>query len=255
MCQLSQFSGLDRAGLILQIFMSRDRHNSIKNRLLTALPKEEYQRLLPYLETVSLTFKQIIYTPNEPIEYVYFPNSGIISLVNITEDGGTVEVATVGNEGMAGIPVLLGADRMVGQALSQIVGDAVRMKADVFKRDVTPNSALYNLLLRYTQALMNQLSQSVACNRLHCVEERCCRWLLLCQDRVQSNQFLLTQEFLSQMLGVRRASISEVAATLQKAGLIRYNRGKITICDRPGLESASCECYHIVKKEFDRLLA
>lgn len=234
--------------------MSRDRHNSIKNRLLTALPKEEYQRLLPYLETVSLTFKQIIYTPNEPIEYVYFPNSGIISLVNITEDGGTVEVATVGNEGMAGIPVLLGADRMVGQALSQIVGDAVRMKADVFKRDVTPNSALYNLLLRYTQALLNQISQSVACNCLHSVERRCCRWLLMCHDRVRSDQFTLTQELLSQMLGVRRASVSEVAATLQKEGLIRYNRGKITIRDRLGLEATACECYRVVKEEFERLL-
>jgi CRP-like cAMP-binding protein len=234
--------------------MSKDRHNPIKNRLLTALPREEYQRLLPYLETVSLTFKQIIYTPNEPIEYVYFPNSGIISLVNLTEDGGTVEAATVGNEGMAGIPVLLGADRMVGQALSQIVGDAVRMKADAFKREVTPGSPLYNLLLRYTQALMNQLSQSVACNRLHSVEERCCRWLLLCQDRVQLNEFSLTQEFLSQMLGVRRASVSVVAAILQRAGLIHYSRGKIRICDRPGLESASCECYRMVKGEFDRLL-
>ncbi len=235
--------------------MSEARPNPIKNRLLSALPNSEYERLLPHLEPVSLTFKQIIYAPNEPIEYVYFPNSGIISLVNLTEDGGTVEAATVGNEGMAGIPVLLGTDRMIGQAISQIVGDAVRMKTDVFKREVTPGSPLHNLLLRYTQALMNLISQSVACNRLHSVEKRCCRWLLLCQDRVQSNQFPLTQEFLAQMLGVRRASVSVVAAILQKTGLIRYSRGRITICDRAGLEASSCECYRIVKEEFDRLLS
>ena len=234
--------------------MSEARSNPIKNQLLSALPIEEYDRLLPYLEAVSLIPKQIIYAPNEPIEYVYFPNSGIISLVNLTEDGGTVEAATVGNEGMAGIPVLLGTDRMIGQAMSQVAGDAVRMRADVFKRLVTPGSTLYNLLLRYTQALINLISQSVACNRLHSVEERCCRWLLLCQDRVHSNEFHLTQEFLAQMLGVRRASVSVVAAILQKAGLICYSRGKIMIRDRIGLESASCECYRIVKDEFDRLL-
>jgi CRP-like cAMP-binding protein len=234
--------------------MSKDRHNLIQNQLLSALPTQEYQRLLPNLESVSLPLKQIIYAPNEPIEYVYFPNNGIVSLVNVTEDGGTVEAATVGNEGMVGIPVLLGADKMVSQAIVQIVGDALRMKADVFKREVTPGTQLYNLLLRYTLALMNLISQSVACNSLHPVEQRCCRWLLLCQDRVKSEQFLLTQEFLAQMLGVRRATVSGVAATLQQAGLIRYSRGKITICDRPGLEASSCECYRIVKEEFERLL-
>lgn len=235
--------------------MSQIPHHRIKNRLLSALPSSEYERLLPYLESVSLPLKQIIYAPNEPIEYVYFPNSGIISLVNLTEDGGTVEAATVGNEGMVGIPVLLGADRMVGQAITQIVGDAVRMKVDVFRREVTSATPLYNLLLRYTQALINFISQSVACNRLHSVEERCCRWLLLCQDRVESDEFALTQEFLSQMLGVRRASVSVVAAILQKAGLIRYSRGRMQICDRLGLEGTSCECYRIVKQEFDRLLS
>jgi CRP-like cAMP-binding protein len=206
------------------------------------------------MEAVSLNFQQIIYAPNQSIDYVYFPNSGIISLVNITEDGRTIEAAMVGNEGMAGIPVFLGADRMPGQAISQVVGNALRMKADVFKYEVTPDTSLYNLLLRYTQALLNQISQSVACNCLHSVERRCCRWLLMCHDRVRSDQFTLTQELLSQMLGVRRASVSEVAATLQKEGLIRYNRGKITIRDRLGLEATSCECYRVVKEEFERLL-
>ncbi len=235
--------------------MSQTCRHQIRNRLLSALPDSEYERLLPHLEKVSLTLKQIIYMPNEPIEYVYFPNSGIISLVNLTEEGGTVEAATVGKEGMVGLPLLLGTDRMIGQAITQIVGDALRMKADVFKQEVTPASLLYSLLLRYTQALMNLISQSVACNRLHSVEDRCCRWLLLCQDRVESDEFPLTQEFLAQMLGVRRASVSVVAATLQKAGLIRYRRGKITILDRIGLEAASCECYQIVKQELDRLLS
>lgn len=234
--------------------MSKERHKLIQNQLLSALPKEEYKRLLPHLELVSLPLKQIIYAPNELIEYVYFPTDGVISLVNIGEDGGTVEAATVGNEGMAGIPILLGSDRMISQAIVQIVGEALRMKAEVFKREVIPGSQLHNLLLRYTLALMNLISQSAACNRLHLVEARCCRWLLLCQDRVKSDSFLLTQEFLAQMLGVRRATVSGVAATLQEAGLIRYSRGKITICDRRRLEASSCECYRIVKDEFDRLL-
>lgn len=235
--------------------MTEARHNLIQNRLLSALPSSEYDRLLPYLEPVSLANKRIIYAPNEPIKYVYFPNSGVVSLVNLTEDGGTVEAATVGNEGMVGIPVLLGADKMLGQAIAQIAGDAMRMKVDVFKREVPPGSLLHNLLLRYTQALINLISQSVACNCRHSVEERCCRWLLLCQDRVQSNQFFLTQEFLAQMLGVRRASVSVVASILQRAGLISYSRGQMTILNRQGLAAASCECYRIVKDEFDRLLS
>jgi CRP-like cAMP-binding protein len=234
--------------------MSKDRPNLIENQLLSALPTEEYERLLPNLKLVSLTLKQIIYAPDEPIDYVYFPNCGIISLVNVTKDGRTVEATMVGNEGMAGIPVFLGVDRMPILAISQVVGDAVRMKADIFKREVTPGTSLYNLLLRYTQALLNQISQSVACNCLHPVEGRLCRWLLMTHDRVRSDQFMLTQELISQMLGVRRASVSQVAATLQKAGLIHYTRGKITILDREGLEATSCECYRVVKEEFDRLL-
>jgi len=226
----------------------------MQNQLLSALSKEEYERLLPNLESVSLPLKQIIYAPNKPIEYVYFPTDGIISLVNVTQNGGIVEAATVGNEGMVGIPVLLGGDEMVGQAIVQVVGDAMRMKVDVFKRSVLNGSQLHNLLLRYTLALMNLISQSVACNSLHSVEQRCCRWLLMCQDRVKSDSFELTQEFLAQMLGVQRPTVSGVATTLQQAGLIRYSRGKMTICDRSGLEAVSCECYGIVKQEFEHLL-
>jgi CRP-like cAMP-binding protein len=226
----------------------------INNKLLAALPKAEYQRLLPKLEPVSLSFKQLLYECNEPIDYVYFLNNCVISLIRVMEDGGVVEVATVGNEGMSGLPVLLGGTHSPNETFVQVPGDALRMKVDVFRSEVTPGSPLHNLLLRYTQALMNMLAQSVACNRLHSIEERCCRWLLLTRDRVNSNEFPLTQEFLSQMLGVRRASVSEVAAVLQKAGLIQYHRGKMMILNRKGLEADSCECYQIIKKEFDQLL-
>jgi CRP-like cAMP-binding protein len=234
--------------------MAQSRSDFTKNQLLNALSIEQYQKLSPKLEPVTLTFKQILYVPEQPIQYVYFVNDGMVSLVNVTEDGATVEAATVGNEGMVGISVLLGVDRTLTQAIVQIAGHALRMPVETFKREVTPDTPLYPLLLRYTQALINQLSQTVACNRLHSVEERCCRWLLMCQDRTGTDQFLLTQELLSQMLGVRRASVSVVASILQKAGLIRYSRGRITILNRSGLEAASCECYRVVKTEFQRLL-
>ena len=234
---------------------STDPRNSIQNRLLAALPKSEYSRLLPHLETVSLEFKQVFYEPNQPIEYVYFPNNGVVSLVNIMEDGATVEVATVGNEGMIGLPVFLGANTIPSKAFSQVPGDAMRIRADVFKDLVNQGSPLHNLLQLYTQALFNLVAQSAACNRLHSIEERFCRWMLMTTDRVGKDQFPLTQEFLAQMLGVRRASVSVVAAIIQKAGLIQYSRGKMTILDREGLESSSCECYRLVKQEFDRLLS
>lgn len=235
--------------------MSQRDRNLVGNKLLAALPSSEYQRLLPHLETVPLPYKQTLYQPNEPIQHVYFPNRGVISLINVMEDGGAIEVATIGNEGMIGVPVLLGADRVPAETFMQVPGDGLRMKVDVFKREVTPGSPSYNLLLRYTQALIDQISQSAACNRLHSVEERCCRWLLLTQDRVDSDKFPMTHEFLAQMLGVRRASVSEVAATLQKAGLISYHRGQMTILDRKGLEAGSCECYLVITKEYARLLS
>ena len=226
----------------------------IQNQLLSALPKEEYERLLPNLDFVCLALKQIIIAPNQPIEYVYFPTDGIISLVNITKNCWTAEAATVGSEGMVGISVLLGSNKMVGQAVVQVAGDAVRMKADVFRRVVTPGCQLYRKLLRYTLVLMNLISQTSVCNSLHSVEQRCCRWLLICQDRVKSNSFLLTQEFLAQMLGVYRPTVSVFAATLQQAGLIRSHSGKMTICDRKSLEATTCECYWMIKQEFERLL-
>jgi CRP-like cAMP-binding protein len=170
------------------------------------------------------------------------------------QDGQTIEAATVGKEGMVGVPLLLGTNQIPLQVIVQIPGDALRIKADVFKAQVSWGCPLHTLLLRYMQTLMNQISQTAACNRLHSIEARCCRWLLMTQDRVESDSFPLTQEFLSYMLGVRRASVSEVATTLQKSGLINYHRGQITIRDRKGLEAASCECYQSTQQEFKRLL-
>ena len=228
--------------------------NPVGNNLIAALPQQEYERLLPHLEPVSLPIKLVLCEPNEPIKYAYFLNSGATSLLNLLQDGQTIEAATVGKEGMIGVPLLLGTTQIPLQVIVQIPGDALRMKADVFKAQVYAGCPLHTLLLRYTQTLMNQISQTAACNRLHSIEERCCRWLLLSHDRVESDSFPLTHEFLSYMLGVRRASVSEVAATLQKSGLIDYRRGRITIRDRKGLEAAACECYQSTKQEFERLL-
>lgn len=234
--------------------MIHSTHTFIKNRLLAALPSEEYKRLLPDLESVYLPHKQVIYEANELIKYVYFPTDAVISLINLMENGADVEVGTIGKEGMLGIPVFLAGDRSFNQAIAQIPGNAVRMKADVFKHNITPDSPLYKLLQRYTQALFSQIFQSVSCNGLHSVEKRCCRWLLITQDRVEGNQFPLTQEFLACMLGVRRASVNEVCSLLQKAGFISYSRGSVTILNRQALENTSCACYAIVNAEFNRLL-
>lgn len=228
--------------------------NPVGNNLIAALPPQEYERLLPHLEPVSLSIKQVLYEPNEPIKYAYFINSGACSLLNLMQDGQTIEAATVGKEGMIGVPLLLGTTQAPLQVIVQIPGDGLRMKADVFKAEVCLGCPLHTLLLRYTQTLMNQISQTAACNRLHSVEARCCRWLLMTQDRVESDSFPLTHEFLSYMLGVRRASVSEVAASFQKLGLIDYRRGKVTVCNRQGLEAAACECYQNTKQEFERLL-
>lgn len=234
--------------------MIQTTRNWSKNRLLAALPLEEYNRLLPDLESVYLPHQQVIYESHEPIQYVYFPTDAVMSLINLMENGAGVEVGTVGKEGMVGIAVFLAGDRSINQAVAQIPGNAVRMRAEVFNHKVTPGSPLYILLQRYTQALLSQICQSVTCNGLHSIEKRCCRWLLMTQDRVEGNQFPLTQEYLAYMLGVRRASVSEVCSLLQKAGFISYSRGSITILDRQALENTSCECYASVKAEFNRLL-
>ncbi len=225
----------------------------VENRLLAALPSEVKALLEPNLQRVLLPFKEVLYESRSPIKYLYFPNHGVVSLLTRVEDRTLAEVGLVGNEGIVGLSVFLGVETTPFKVLVQVPGEAMRMKADVFKDFVNPDSPLYSLLLRYTHALMFQISQSAACNPHHSVEERCCRWLLMTRDRVQSDQFPITHEFLSQMLGVRRASITVVAGMLQKAGLIRYSRGQMTILDSPGLEAVSCQCYRLVKEEEDRL--
>ena len=226
----------------------------VKNRLLASLPREEYERLQPYLEPISLYLKQELYQPNEPIEFVYFPLEGVYSLLSLSSEGELIEVGTVGNEGMVGLPVFLGVREIPGIAMCQVPGNALRMRAFDLQTQVSPGTALYDMLHRYTQALFNFISQSALCNRVHSIEQRCCRWLLLTRDRVDSDVFPLTHEFLSQMLGVRRAGVSEVAARLQNAGFISYRYGKMTIVDRAGLEATSCECYELVKAELERLI-
>ena len=237
----------------MSVFQSRP--NPVGNKLLAILPGEEYKRLLPHLEPVYLLSEQILYQTNEPIEYAYFPLNGVRSLLNIMKNGERIEAATVGKEGMIGIPLLLGTTQMPMQAMSQIPGDALRIKANVFQREVYWGCPLHTLLLGYTQTLMNQLAQTAACNRLHLVQQRCCRWLLMTRDRVESDELPITQELLSVMLGVRRSRRIEVVTNLEKAGLIRYQRGKMTFLDLQGLEASACECYQLLKQEFDCLFS
>jgi CRP-like cAMP-binding protein len=225
-----------------------------KNRLLAALPRDEYDRLHPNLVKVSLPLKEILYEANGPIPHVFFPLNGVVSLVILMESGFTLEVGTIGNEGMVGTPVFLGSESSPTRAISQVPGEALRMEAKVFQEEMKRGGPLYDLVQRYTQAMINQISQSTVCNRRHSVQKRMCRWLLMSHDRVGSDEFQLTQEFLSQMLGVRRPTVSAVAGILQKAGLLTYHRGRMTILDRKGLEAASCECYQVVREELDRLL-
>lgn len=232
--------------------MSDPDQTPIENRLLAALPHEAYLRLLPNLEYVPLVFEQVLYQSRETIKYVYFPNHGVISLLTVMSDSTKGEVGLVGNEGMSGLPIFLGVDITPLEAFVQIPGDAMRMEAGVFKESVNQGDPLHDLLQRYTYSLMFQNSQIAACNCYHEVAERCCRWLLMSHDRVHSDSFPITHKFLSRMLGVRRASVTVVANKLQQAGLIRYNRGEMTIIDRLGLEKASCECYGLIKSEFDR---
>jgi CRP-like cAMP-binding protein len=223
------------------------------NQLLAALPAKDYARLRSGLATVPMKLKQILWEPNRPIEAVYFPIDAVASILALT-DGHTVEVGTIGNEGLVGLPVFLGATTSPLRALVQVAGRGVRLDLAVFRREARREGRLRQLLERYTEAFMTQVSQTTACNRAHSVKQRLARWLLIVRDRVNRNEFPLTHEFLGQMLGVRRATVSETAAALQRVKLISYHRGVITIRNRPGLERAACECYRLVRHEFERLL-
>jgi CRP-like cAMP-binding protein len=227
-----------------------------RNRLISSLPVEEQQRVHAELEEVSFNFRDMVHEQDRPLEYALFPFGGVFSMVRQPEheNGMTVEFASVGKEGMVGLPLLLGGEAMSSMCFCQVAGSAARIPAAAFKRLLETCPALYRLLLRYTQALLTQIAQGAACNRMHPIEERCARWLLMTQDRVGADHFILSQDFLAQMLGVRRPSVTVAANMLRKAGLIRYVRGLVVIADRAGLEAASCECYRIITSEFERLV-
>ena len=225
-----------------------------QNRLLTLLPEEERTRLTQLTERIETRHGDTVFRQHEPIGAVDFPLRGVISVVVMMEDGAVAEVGTIGNEGMAGVPLLLGTERSPAQAFYQVPGEALRMPAHVLRAEVEKGGRFADILRRYAQGFLNQVSQSAACNRLHPVEQRLCRWILMSQDRTGGDEIALTQEFLAQMLGVRRATVSIAAGMLQKAGMIRYNRGLIHVTDRARLEESSCECYAVVLREFERLL-
>jgi CRP-like cAMP-binding protein len=229
--------------------------SKFSNQLIKALPNADRVRILPALEHLDLKVRHPVFSADQPIEYIYFPHDCLISIHTRMQDGVAVETATVGREGIVGLPVFLGGHQTPLAAFCQVAGRSSRMPADAFLAAVRASPAFTALLLRYTQALLTQVSQSAACNRVHAVEERCARWLLMTHDRVRRDVFDLTQEFLGEMLGVRRPRVSMAASILQRAGFIRYSRGRVVIVDRAGLESAACECYGVIAREFGRLFA
>ena len=230
-------------------------HTSPENQLLAALPREEYERLIPHFELVHLPQGTVISELNDPMRHAYFPFDGIVSLLSMTEDGETIEVAMVGNEGMIGVPIVLRAGITPYRIMVQRPGVAMRIKAEVLTKEFNQGGWLQDLLLRYAHALLTHVSQSAVCGRFHTVEARLSRWLLVTRGRVNSDNFQYTQEFLSHMLGTPRTVVSIAACNLQDAGLIRYRRGRITILNRRGLEAAACECYRIVLKGISHLTA
>jgi CRP-like cAMP-binding protein len=225
----------------------------IGNLLLASLPARDRKRLLPKLERVEMPLRKLVYEANQLIDYVYFPEEGVISLVSELNNGTMIEIGTVGKEGMIGIPVFLGAVSNPLKAFAQVPGRALRMKTADLKRELGNGTGLHRKLHLYTQALFTQLSQSVVCNRLHSIEQRCARWLLTTADRVDKPEFQLTQAFLAQMLGVRRASVNPVLQSFQKKGMLQYRQGKMVIKNRDKLERAACECYRIVHNEYRKL--
>jgi CRP-like cAMP-binding protein len=230
-------------------------HTPKQNRLLAALPSADYERLLPQLEHVSLELGSSLYESGGEQRYVYFPAASIVSLLYVMEDGSSAEIALVGNDGLVGIALFMGGESTPSRAVVQSAGSAYRLPASNLKAEFERAGALHHLLLRYTQALITQMAQTAVCNRHHALEQQLCRLLLLSLDRLPSNELAMTQEVIANMLGVRREGVTEAAGKLQAAGLIQYSRGKIVVLDRPKLEKQVCECYAVVKRESDRLLA
>jgi len=224
------------------------------NRLLRHLSDVDYERLRPHLINDSLEYKKILYETSHPIDHVYFPIDGVASLVLTMEDGSSVEVGTIGNEGMVGFPIVLGDGYAPSTVYVQVPGTALKMKASLLRTELARSPTLKAIALRYVHAFFNQVAQSAACAHLHKVEQRCCRWLLMTRGRMPSDEFLLTQEFLGMMLGVQRTSVSLTMNALQTAGIIHYSRGRVTILNRQALQDQTCECYEISRHEFDRLL-
>ncbi|MFN6463020.1 MAG: Crp/Fnr family transcriptional regulator [Nostoc sp. DedVER02] len=237
------------------MLLNKNNFEQPANRLLAALPATDYERLIPHLKLVSLPLRKILYEPGEPITQVYFPNKAVVSIINTMEDGSTVEVGLVSNEGMVGMPIILGDNTTTTTAFVQISDSAMQIDANIFRSEFNRGGAIQSVLLRYVQAVYTQIAQGSACNRLHRLEARLARWLLTVSDRLESDEFLLTQEFISQMLGVRRAGVTEAANILSEAGIITYHRGQINILNREALKKTSCECYHVIENEFVRLLA
>jgi CRP-like cAMP-binding protein len=230
------------------------RQSPHQNHLLDALPARDFERLAPHLELIPLRLGDVLYEPGVRLRHVYFPTTSIVSLLYVMEDGASAEIAVVGNEGILGISLFMGGETTPSRAVVQSAGHGYRLKAQLLKDEFGRFGPLMHLLLRYTQALITQMAQTAVCNRHHSVDQQLCRWLLLSLDRLSSNELSMTQELIANMLGVRREGVTEAAGKLQDAGLIRYRRGKITVLDRPALEARACECYEVVRVEFDRLL-
>ena len=229
-------------------------HHPVENRLLAMLPSEEYERLKPNLENTLFTLSQVIYESGREQRYIYFPTTSIISLLYLMENGSSAEIGVVGNEGVVGIALFMGGKTMPNRAVVQSAGAGVRMKAEAVQQEFARGGMFQRLLLRYTQALITQMAQTAVCNRLHTVDQQLCRWLLLSRDRLQTDELVMTQELIANMLGVRREGVALAAHRLQEQGLITYVRGRIRILDRHRLEEQVCECYRVVKDEYDRLL-
>jgi CRP-like cAMP-binding protein len=230
------------------------KHNPKQNHLLAALPDADYERLHPDLELVPLPLGWAVYEAGGPQGYIYFPTTSIVSLLYVMEDGASAEIAVTGNDGLVGIALFMGGESTPSRAVVQSAGYGFRLKASILKREFALGGHLQHVALRYTQALITQMAQTAVCNRHHSVEQQLCRWLLLSLDRLPSNELVMTQELIANMLGVRREGVTEAAGHLQAAGLINYSRGHIVVIDRPKLEKRVCECYAVVKREMSRLL-
>lgn len=225
-----------------------------QNQLLAVLPDAELQRWLPHFEWVKMPLGQVLYEPGTALRHVYFPTTAIVSLLYVMENGASAEIAVVGNEGIVGISLFMGGESTPSRAVVQSAGEGIRLNAQMMMDEFNRAGPVLHLLLRYTQALITQMAQTAVCNRHHSLDQQLCRWLLLSLDRLQGDELVMTQELIANMLGVRREGVTEAALKLQKSGLIRYARGRIAVLDRPGLEQRTCECYAVVKTEYDRLL-